>query len=87
MSMCRHILGRQVAAWAAAGYAGGARHPTAAYNVLVPHLDVLPGGVAGRPSPLEIESTQLAGYVHDFANEIKTFNLFCAHRFGRQLIC
>src|SRR5229473_1227029 len=50
-------------------------------------LDCLPGTKAGRPGPLEVESAEVAGYVHDFANEIKPGHFVAFHGPGREFVC
>jgi hypothetical protein len=40
------------------------------------------GGCARSPSPLKIETTEMAGHVHYLADEEQAWNLAALHRFG-----
>src|SRR5271167_4301218 len=41
---------------------------------------------ARGPGPLEVEAAEVAGHVHDFADEVKTGNFAASHRFGGQFV-
>ncbi len=50
------------------------------------NLNFLPSRPTGRPSPLEVIAPQPSCDIHHFTNEIKPWNLFAFHRFGRKFV-
>lgn len=43
------------------------------------------GAVAGGPSPLEVETAEVTGHIHDLADEVQARHFARFHGLGRQL--
>ena len=55
-------------------------------TISLPVLDRLPGAKPRRPGPLKVESAEVPGHVHDFADEKQARHFAALHRLRGQLI-